>query len=228
MTKDFTAIGRALAAPARSRIVDLLMDGSTRPAGELADAAGIGASTASEHLGALMDAGLVACSPAGRHRLYRLADGEVAAALEQLGHLCPDAPALSYRRSREAESLAEARFCYDHLAGRLGVAVTAVMVARGWLTGSELDLSDAGRIALADAGIDVVGLPTRRRLTRACVDWTERRPHVAGAVGAAIGARFLAEDWVRRIPGGRGLEVTATGRRALQDIWGVTIESLAA
>lgn len=225
MTKDFTAIGRALAAPARSDILNLLMDGSTRPASELADAAGISASTASEHLAALLDAGLVDCSPAGRHRMYRLADGGVAAALEQLGHLCPDAPPLSYRRTREAESLAEARFCYDHLAGRLGVALTAAMVERGWLTAPDLDLTDAGRRALVARGVESPS--GKRRATRPCVDWTERRPHLAGALGAAIGSRFLEEGWVRRIPGGRGLVVTPDGRRALAE-WGVPAASLAA
>ncbi|MDL9980001.1 ArsR/SmtB family transcription factor [Microbacterium sp. ASV49] len=225
MTKDFTAIGRALAAPARSDILNLLMDGSTRPASELADAAGISASTASEHLAALLDAGLVDCSPAGRHRMYRLADGGVAAALEQLGHLCPDSPPLSFRRTREAESLAEARFCYDHLAGRLGVALTAAMVERGWLTEPDLDLTDAGRVGVAARGILLV--PSKRRTARPCVDWTERRPHLAGALGSAIGTRFLDAGWVRRIPGGRGLVVTPDGRRALAE-WGVPAASLAA
>jgi DNA-binding transcriptional ArsR family regulator len=218
MTKDFTAIGRALAAPARSDILNLLMDGSTRPASELADAAGISASTASEHLAALLDAGLVDCSPAGRHRMYSLADGGVAAALEQLGHLCPEAPPLSYRRSREADSLAEARFCYDHLAGRLGVSLTAAMIAHGWLAEPDLDLTEAGRTGLARLGVE---LPvSKRRPTRPCVDWPERRPHLAGALGATIGTMFLAEGWVQRIPGGRGLVMTPAGRAALTE-WGV-------
>ncbi len=228
MTKDLTAIGRALAAPARSDILNLLLDGSSRPASELADAAGLGASATSEHLSVLLDAGLVDCTPAGRHRVYRLAHGGVAAALEQLGHLCPDSAPLTYRRSREAESLAEARFCYDHLAGRLGVALATAMVAQGWLTADDLELTNAGRTALTELGIDVSRAASRRRLTRPCIDWTERRPHLAGALGAAIGTRFLAERWVRRVPGGRGLAVTADGRRALRDLWGADTATLAA
>src|SRR5687767_14974235 len=118
--RDFTAVGRALSTPARSTFLNLLMDGTRRPAGELARAAGVSASTASEHLAVLVDAGLVTRQSQGRHRYYALADGEVATALESLGMLADAAPVSGYRRSRRAEYLAAARFCYDHLAGRLG------------------------------------------------------------------------------------------------------------
>ncbi|MFC7405131.1 ArsR/SmtB family transcription factor [Georgenia alba] len=219
MGRDYSVVGRAMAAPARAAMLDALMDGSSRPAGELAGAAGIGASTASEHLGVLVDAGLVEARTRGRHRFYRLRDASVATALEHLGGLCPDLPTRVHRRSREAAELAEARLCYDHLAGRLGVALTAGMRRRGWLT-DELTLTDRGAEGLDGQGIDVLALRGRRRpLTRTCLDWTERQDHLAGAVGAAVAALFLDRGWVRRRRSGRGLVITPGGLAALRETW---------
>ena len=224
--KDFTAVGRALAAPARSTMLNLLVDGSSRPASELAHAAGVRPSTASEHLTALADAGLVAVARRGRQRFYRLADVGVADALETLGRLCPPAPVVTLRQSAEAARLARARLCYDHLAGRLGVALTEAMAARGWL-GDALVLTDAGQAGLSGAGIDVdAARSSRRPTTRACPDWTERREHLAGALGAAVATKFLGAGWVARRSGTRGLVVTDGGQAALADLWGVAAGTL--
>ncbi|MCA5894204.1 metalloregulator ArsR/SmtB family transcription factor [Isoptericola sp. NEAU-Y5] len=224
--RDFTAVGRALAAPVRSTVLNLLIDGSSRPAGELARAAGVRPSTASEHLAALVDAGFVVAEPRGRQRFFRLADARVADALETLGELCPPAPVVSLRQSREQARLARARLCYDHLAGRLGVAVTDAMVGRGWL-GDGLVVTSAGRTGLVDRGVDVDAAGSGRRpLTRACPDWTERREHLAGALGAAVAGRFLAAGWVARRGSTRGLAVTEAGLVALADEWGVPADLL--
>lgn len=228
MAKDFTVIGRALATPARSDMINALMDGSARPASELASAAGVSPATASEHLAVLADAGLVTCTPQGRRRYYRLADGAVASGLEHLGNLCPDAPAVTYRQSRDARALAQARFCYDHLAGRLGVALTDAMIAAGWLDETDLAPTPAAPAAFSERGIDLDALPSRRRIARRCADWTERRAHLAGALGAAVAARFLDAGWVARIPEGRGLRITREGWTALESRWGVRREQLAA
>lgn len=221
--RDFTAVGRALATPARSAFLNLLMDGTRRPAGELARAAGVSASTASEHLGVLMDAGLVTCLSRGRHRYYSLAGPEVATALESVGVVAEAGPVSGYRRSRQAEYLAAARFCYDHLAGRLGTALTDGWVRSGWLAGrDELALTDAGAVGLHGIGVDVDGAVTARRATtRACQDWTERRPHLAGALGAAVGTRFLEAGWVTRHRSGRGLDVTEAGRTLVRERWSI-------
>ncbi|MFC8800136.1 ArsR/SmtB family transcription factor [Promicromonospora sp. NPDC057138] len=223
--RDFTAVGRALSTPARSTFLNLLMDGTRRPAGELAQAAGVSASTASEHLGVLVDAGLVTCLQQGRHRYYSLAGGDVATALESLGMLADAAPVSGYRRSRRAEYLAAARFCYDHLAGRLGTGLTDAWVRSGWLAGrDELSLTDAGAVGLREIGVDVDGaLTARRATTRACLDWTERRPHLAGALGSAVGARFLDAGWVTRHRSGRGLDVTESGRTLVREAWGLDL-----
>lgn len=196
--RDLAALGRALAAPARSVFLNLLMDGISRPAGELARAAGVGPSTASEHLRVLVDAGLVAGESRGRHRFYSLAGPEVASALEAFGSLADATPVSGFRRSRQAEHLAAARFCYDHLAGRLGVSLTDAWVRSGWLDEDrELALTTVGAHGLRDVGVDVDGAVRARRPTaRACPDWTERRPHLAGALAPpSAGASWRPGGW---------------------------------
>ncbi|MCC2333098.1 ArsR/SmtB family transcription factor [Cellulomonas wangsupingiae] len=221
--RDLTSLGRALGAPARSVMVNLLLDGARRPAGELAAAAGVRPSTASEHLAVLVETGLVTAEAHGRHRYYALAGPEVASALEALGAIASPLPVAGLRRSRQAEHLAAARLCYDHLAGRLGVALTDAWVQAGWLVGpDQLALAPSGADGLRGLGVDVDGAARARRpTTRACLDWTERRPHLAGALGAAVGARFLAAGWVVRHRSGRGLDVTAHGSRLLEQRWGI-------
>ncbi len=214
-------IGHALSASARSVVLNSLMDGSSRPASELAAAAQVSASTASEHLAVLCEAGLVVATARGRQRFYRLAGPSVAAALEQLGHLCPSAPVVSYRQSRQARDLAQARLCYDHLAGRLGVALTDEMIRRGWLREeSGFEATDDGLHRLGRIGLDLTaGSSSRRPLCRACPDWTERRPHLAGRLGALLAGHALDAGWVRPARRGRGLTVTPLGREAFRKHW---------
>ncbi|MCK1795874.1 winged helix-turn-helix domain-containing protein [Streptomyces sp. XM4193] len=223
--RDFTSVGKALAAPARSVFLNLLMDGARRPAGELARSAGVSASTASEHLAVLVDAGLVTCEARGRCRYYSLAAPQVAAALEALGVHAEPMPVSGYRRSRQMQRLAAARFCYDHIAGRLGVALTDAWTRRGWLADREsLTLTDAGADGLRGVSVDVDGaIRARRATTRACPDWTERRTHLAGSLGAAVGRRFLEAGWVVRHSSGRGLNVTGSGHDLLREAWGIDL-----
>jgi len=223
MGRELSVLGRVLAAPARSAMLNLLMDGTTRPASELAAYARVSAATTSEHLAVLRDAGLVVGEARGRHRYYRLASAEVAEALEHLGQLCPETVPNSYRRSREAADLARARFCYDHLAGQLGLAVTDALQDKAWLDG-ELQLTDNGDRHFTTLGIDVAALrKARRPLTRPCLDWTERRPHLAGSLGAAFADLVLTHQWVRRRPSGRGLELTTKGAAELATLGFTTI-----
>lgn len=226
MNRDLSVLGHALSAPVRSTMLNLLMDGSERPASELSTAAGVSASTASEHLRVLLDAGLIRCMPHGRHRFYALADEGVASALEQLGHLCPVIEPVSYRQSRDARGLAQARLCYDHLAGRLGVELAASFVRRGWVTADLSALTDDGTAHLEAQGVDMDGLRARRRqLIRPCADWTERRPHLAGAVGAALAVLFLQRGWVERTSHRRGLAVSPDGVQSLRTVWRVDLVS---
>ena len=201
------------------------MDGTVRPAGELARAAGVSASTASEHLALLVDAGLVTCAARGRGRYYRLSGQSVAHALETLGHLAPSAPTWGYSGVRAAERLASGRFCYDHLAGRLGVRLTDAWIGVGWLDDPDhLQLTAAGREGFAELGVDVIGIDALRRpTTRACLDWTERRPHLAGALGAAVASLCLESEWVVRRPGSRGVRVTEAGAAVFRRQWDVSL-----
>ncbi|QEO15643.1 winged helix-turn-helix transcriptional regulator [Agromyces intestinalis] len=227
MGTDFSVLGRALAVPARSEIVSLLMDGSRRPAGELAAAAGVSASTASEHLAVLVDAGLLVVESRGRQRFFRIAHTGVAAALEQLGALARPTPVHDYRRHREARDLASGRYCYDHLAGAVGVAIADAFVAQGVLDrfDDEFALAADATDRLDDLGIDLDAVRAHRRATvLACLDWTERRFHLAGALGQAVAARATELGWVRRRTGSRrGVEVTEAGRRGLAGEWGVAL-----
>ncbi|GAB3191067.1 ArsR/SmtB family transcription factor [Nesterenkonia suensis] len=223
--RDFARIGAALAAPARSLMLNLLMDGSVRPAGDFARAAGVSASTTSEHLSVLVEAGLITCTSRGRHRWYALAGPEVAEALEALGVVSGPAGISGYALSRQAERLAEARLCYDHLAGRLGVALTEEWRRREWLTENHLTLTRDGDVGFSELGVDVGALRRLRRpLARACLDWTARRPHLAGALGAAVASQFLEAGWVQRHRAGRGLTLTASGRVLLEQEWGLLLE----
>ncbi|MCP2255657.1 DNA-binding transcriptional regulator, ArsR family [Prauserella aidingensis] len=221
--RDLTRVGAALAAPARAVFVNLLLDGTARPAGELGRAAGVRASTASEHLGVLVDAGLVTCEKRGRHRYYALAGPDVASAVEALGSVADSLPVTSLRRSREAHRLGAARFCYDHLAGRLAVALVDAWTDGGWLRDRDaLALTDTGAAGFRELGVDVDGaVRTRRPTTRVCLDWTERRLHLSGALGAAVASRFVEAGWVTRHASGRGVAVTSAGRDLLQGAWGI-------
>jgi DNA-binding transcriptional ArsR family regulator len=199
-----------------------LFDGRAWTAGELARHAGVARSTASEHLDRLVTGGLLVERRQGRHRYVELADASVAELLEDLmAHLEPygERPR-TFRAVATADALARARTCYDHLAGRLGVAVTDAMTRKGLLDQANgLALTEAGSDWLTALGIDVADLArTSRPVVRMCVDWTERRPHLAGAAGAQICSRFHANGWVRRIGDGRAVLVTPTGSAALRDL----------
>ncbi len=205
-------------------MLDALLAGRAMTATELARTAGISAATASEHLARLSDGGMIEVVAQGRHRYHRIASPDVAAALEALAHIAPPKPATTLRQSRRARSLAEARTCYDHLAGRSAVALHDSLVTREWLvpeTGG-YRLADAGRDGLLAWGVDVAAADqSRRAYARPCLDWTERREHLAGALAAAITTALVdgAEPWfVRRADDHRGLRPTVLGLTRLADL----------
>lgn len=208
-----------------------LLDGRAWTAGELASRAGVAASTASEHLDKLIAGGLLTQWRQGRHRYVQLAGAHVAELLEDLtARLGPVAsPARSLRAATAFEAMARARTCYDHLAGRLGVAVAEAMTRAGLLQQRNgFALTDDGVAWMTtDLGIEPASLrQTQRPLARACLDWTERRPHLAGTAGARICQRFLDERWAVRIGSGRAVHVTPAGENALRDLLGINAASL--
>lgn len=219
-------VAALLGDPARAGMVTALWDGRTRPASELARLAGVTPATASSHLAKLVAGGLLRVEPRGRHRFYRLADERVAHALEALaGVLAPHAATATAERARPP--LHQARLCYDHVAGTLGVRLSDALLERGVLVWREgaYALPAAGRRWLQRFGIALDELEHGRRpLLRACLDWTERREHVGGALGAALASQLLERDWLRRQRGVRTLLVTRAGRSGLARVLGIRTE----
>jgi DNA-binding transcriptional ArsR family regulator len=244
---DISSTAALFADPTRARIVAALADGRALPASVLAAESGVSASTTSEHLGRLVAGGLLTVEQSGRHRYYRLASEEVAAALESLSVLAPLRPVRSLRESTRAAALRRARTCYDHLAGKLGVAVTEALLHRQALvrvdgaSGIEradtdplsaplrvhpYELGPSAAAVFGDLGVDVRTLGRaersgRRPLLRFCVDWSEQRHHLAGALGAAVLSSMEAAGWVRRLPPRRAVGLTPAGQHALRSHLGV-------
>ena len=219
-------IGAMIGSPARASILAALFDGRALTATGLAQVAGVGAPTASEHLAKLVAARLLVAERQGRHRYYRLAGPHVADALEALDRLAVTPPVPHRSPSAEAQGLREARLCYDHLAGGLGVALTAALADKGCLVpaGRDFALTAEGEALVASLGIDLAQVRARRRLfARQCLDWSERRPHLGGALGAAIAALAFEADWIRRTERRRQVRLTARGRGALAKHFGIDL-----
>lgn len=223
-----SATGALLADEARSAMLVALAHENALPASELAARAGVTPGTASVHLNKLFDAGWLTQERYGRHRYYRLAVPEVAALLESAAALAPADGKREWRlpseRNTSSNVLRPARTCYDHLAGRLGVALTDDLLRHGALEadGKDFRVTAAGRALLRERmGIDTDILARRKRVyARRCLDWTERRDHLAGALGAAICAAWLDRGWARRQPDTRALTVTPAGKATLRR-WGI-------
>jgi DNA-binding transcriptional ArsR family regulator len=207
--------------PARSNMLTALMGGMALTASELAREAGVAAPTASGHLAKLADSGLVLAVQQGRHRYYRLGGPEVAELLEGLMEVATrQGP--SHRVGPRERALRAARICYDHLAGEAGVRLSDGLVAAGRLDWSDQQfrLTASGRDFARDFGIDLDALERQRRpVCRACLDWSMRRPHLGGALGAALCRRMQEKAWLRRVEGSRAVQVTAAGEIGLQAIW---------
>jgi DNA-binding transcriptional ArsR family regulator len=220
---DIAAVGALLAEPARVRILQAL-DGRALPAGVLAAEAGIAPSTGSGHLARLVEAGFLVVEARGRRRYYRLADPGAAELLEAMARVAPQRPVRSLRQSDRALALRRARSCYDHLAGKLGTDLQATFLERGWLEGGEeYFLTSSGKDGFRAFGIDADALPGRRRLIRHCLDWSERRDHLSGKLGAALLARLFALGWLERAPTNRALIVTPAGREGFSGEFGVAV-----
>ncbi|MFI9327838.1 ArsR/SmtB family transcription factor [Kitasatospora sp. NPDC052868] len=223
-----------LADPTRAAFCTALLDGRAWTAGELARHAGVAPSTASEHLSRLIAGGLLAEERQGRHRYVRLADPAVATLIEDLSAFAASASPgrarpRTLRESTRLSAEARARTCYDHLAGRLGVAVSDAVLERGLVADDAgLAVTGPGQAWLAGIGIELpprAGRRSARPVVRSCLDWTERRSHLGGALGAALCRTALDGGWVERIGSGRALRVTAAGDRAFHELLGVRLDA---
>jgi len=214
---DISRIGALIGDPARANMLAALMDGRALTARELAEVAGVTPQTASAHLGKLEDGGLVQQDKQGRHRYFALSDAKVAGLMELMMQLAADQGHMRKRPGPKDEALRHARVCYDHLAGAMGVQMLDRMVGAGHLAkhGKALELTLSGRALLAKAG---VALPepgqSRRPLCRTCLDWSERRDHLAGAVGAALFQYMLDAHWALREADSRVVRFTPKGESA--------------
>ncbi len=212
--------------PTRANMLASLIDGRALTASELAYVSGVSPQTTSGHLAKLSEAGLLACEKQGRHRYFRLASPLVSRMLESLMVVAETGPARRSLPLRGGDALRTARTCYDHLAGRLAVALADSLVERSFvvLTEDGGELTESGRTFLAGAGIDVA--PRGRRVfCRPCLDWSERRPHLAGVIGAALLRHAFDRRWVERIDGSRALAVTAAGGLGFSETFGVSAEA---
>ena len=217
-------VAHLMGDPARAHMLCALMGGMALTAGELASQGGITAQTASGHLTQMVAARLLVVERQGRHRYFRLAGAEVADAVAALMALAATGPRRHRPPGPRDAALRRARTCYDHMAGRLAVALAAALVERGHVEMADGAgwVTPAGRAFLADLGVD----PDppgggRRPLCRTCLDWSERRPHLAGRLGAVLLERFVALGWVTRVPGSRALEVTRRGEAGFAARFGI-------
>jgi DNA-binding transcriptional ArsR family regulator len=221
---SLAALAALLADETRATFCLALLDGRAWTASELARAAQVSRPTATEHLNRLVEGSLLAEVRQGRHRYLKLADDRAAHLIEELtAHAPAPAPPRTLSQSSVNRALARARTCYDHLAGRLGVAVTQAMTHRGLLRqDAGFALTDDGAAWLTEIGVDLAAAQSSRRpLVLPCLDFTERRAHLAGAAGAALHRHFLARAWVVPVGSGRALRVTDEGGAALRDHLGV-------
>lgn len=220
---NIARIGALIGNPIRAQFIGTLMDGSERSASELAALVRATPQSASAHLASLVAGGLLTVRPQGRHRFYRLRNEQVAAAIEVLSLTAAE----TAQQPAFAQSIRSARRCYDHVAGRLGVAICDFTVARKYVIagGEGVALTRAGGRWLASLQLEPPpGL--RRPLVRFCQDWTERRPHLAGWLGAALCRRLEEQDAIRRLSDSRALTVTPTGRAVLVRLFGVQSSQL--
>lgn len=224
---DIARMAGLLADAARAKMLWSLIDGTMRPAGELAYAANISAQSASAHLAKLVDGGLLACEAQGRHRYFRIASAEVAGLIEAMASLGaasrPRAPRPPLPSPSVPVQFLQARTCYGHLAGEMAVRILAAMLERRWLVpaGRDFTLTRLGEEQLAGLDVDLAAARrTRRAFARACVDLTQRRPHLGGALGDALLDVYVARGWVQRQRRSRVVSITPKGNEGFRRAFG--------
>lgn len=225
---NIAPVALLLADPTRASILQELSDGRALPAGELARRADVSASTASTHLFKLIEAGFLAVEKQGRQRYYRIANPAVVQAIEALTALAPARQVRSLRESLLAEAVRNARMCYNHLAGNLGVKLSQALVDKRVLDASDegYSITSDGQQWLRDFGIEEAVLKKRGSLVVPHhIDWSESRPHVAGELGAALARRLFDLEWITRTPSSRAVRFTAIGQQALGDKFAIHVET---
>jgi DNA-binding transcriptional ArsR family regulator len=226
MIERFREAAGLVGEPVRATILWTLLDGKAFTATELAIAADTSASNISMHLAKLLKAGLLRSESQGRHRYYALSGKEIAYAVEALAVLMPGSSQKFLPVNKIDPALTQCRTCYDHLAGRTGVAITDALLKQRFIAPGDhsFELTAKGKKWFLAMGIDTNELQQQRRsFLRPCLDWSERRYHMAGSLAAALLDKMLLEDWVRRTRNSRAVVVTAKGQKILQETWKVVV-----
>lgn len=225
---DMAAVASLVGDPARANILAALLDGRALTAGELAYAARVSPQTTSGHLNKLAAAKLIEPARQGRHRYYRLTGPHVAAMLESIMLVASLSPP-RLRPIRIEQGMRQARLCYDHVAGELGVAIADALQDHGYveMSGEGGEVTQAGSAFFLSLGINVRSLTGRRAFCKPCLDWSERRTHIAGALGAALAQRLIALGWLKRMKDGRALVVTTAGLQGLKEKFGIALDKRA-
>lgn len=223
---NIAEVAALIAEPTRATILLGLLDGRAMPASELARMSHITPQTASFHLSKMVEAGLLVMESHGRHRYYRIANEEVSHALEAIMAISPVKKVRSLREADQKRALNYARTCYDHLAGEVGVAVTEAILQLGFIepSGRDYGITSKGAEFFTNFGINIeILLKGRRKVARKCLDWSERRYHIAGALGSALTDRFFTLGWIARIPNGRAVRITDMGKNGLNQTFGLQL-----
>jgi len=212
---DLETLGALIGDSTRACVLSALLTGQYLPAGELARRAKVSPQTMSSHLAKLVEGGLIIGVASGRHRYYALKNAEVAHVLEVFSSIVSTpTKTRTLRESLEIKALKRARTCYDHLAGQLGVKVTQAIIDKGWFVQHDnvFEISETGKVWLVNFGLPIETLlPCKRDFARVCIDWSERQPHISGAIGRALAQCFFERRWIERIPHSRALRITETG-----------------
>jgi DNA-binding transcriptional ArsR family regulator len=226
MFPNVAKVASLIGDPVRSRMLLSLLDGGELSASDLAHRGGASAQAASAHLSKLVEGGLLRARTQGRQRFFQLSSTEIAQAMEMLAIIAPKDAVTSLRQHTLMQRLREARTCYDHLAGKLGVGLTEALTAKRFLTfgGDEYNPTKPGERLFSQLDIDLNALRSKRRcFARPCMDWTEKRHHLAGSLGAAILDAFVQRRWILRNSADRSLKISAEGQTQLSGMFGIDV-----
>ncbi|KKD53176.1 MULTISPECIES: ArsR/SmtB family transcription factor [Paenibacillus] len=219
-------IASLVSEPSRAAILTALLDGRFHTASELAHMAGIKPQTTSFHLAKMTEAQVITVEKQGRHRYYGIQDPEVAQVMESLLSIAPPVPIKSLKQASENEAIRLARTCYDHVAGHLGVQIMSFFMQKGILSEDQdgLHITQQGEIFFADFQINLKNTRQKRRsFSHKCLDWSERRHHLAGALGSALLDRLFELHWVEHLPTTRAIRITAEGKRGFKEVFSIEI-----
>ncbi|URJ47345.1 winged helix-turn-helix domain-containing protein [Paenibacillus polymyxa] len=224
---NIAMIASLVSEPSRAAILTALLDGRFHTASELAHMAGIKPQTASFHLAKMTEAQVVTVEKQGRHRYFGIQGLEVAQVMESLLSIAPPVPIKSFKHASENEALRLARTCYDHVAGQLGVQLMSSFIQKGILSEDQdgLHITEQGETFFTDFQIDLKKTRQKRRsFSHKCLDWSERRHHLAGALGSALLDRLFELNWIERLPTTRAIRVTADGKRGFKEIFSIEVD----